>query len=105
MSLANLAKVLKCAGNDDIVTLKANDDGDTVTFMFESPSEHAEAEQWAAPAQYGVMHFKDVLRIGQRDAECACTLTRASLEGIGAPAPGSEMASTAHLRTPPITPY
>jgi hypothetical protein len=38
MSLANLAKVLKCAGNDDIVTLKANDDGDTVTFMFESPS-------------------------------------------------------------------
>jgi len=39
MSLANLAKVLKCAGGDDIVTLKANDDGDTVTFMFESPSE------------------------------------------------------------------
>jgi hypothetical protein len=38
MSLANLAKVLKCAGGDDIVTLKANDDGDTVTFMFESPS-------------------------------------------------------------------
>jgi hypothetical protein len=38
MSLANLAKVLKCAGSDDIVTLKANDDGDTVTFMFESPS-------------------------------------------------------------------
>lgn len=39
MSLANLAKVLKCSGSDDIVTLKANDDGDTVTFMFESPSE------------------------------------------------------------------
>jgi hypothetical protein len=39
MSLANLSKVLKCAGSDDIVTLKANDDGDTVTFMFESPSE------------------------------------------------------------------
>ncbi|GBF89873.1 proliferating cell nuclear antigen [Raphidocelis subcapitata] len=39
MSLANLAKVLKCAGSDDIVTLKANDDGDTVTFMFESPKE------------------------------------------------------------------
>ena len=38
ISLANLAKVLKCAGNDDIVTMKANEDGDTVTFMFESPS-------------------------------------------------------------------
>lgn len=41
MSLNNLAKILKCAGNDDIVTMKAADDGDTVTFMFESPS-----KQW-----------------------------------------------------------
>lgn len=40
MSLNNLAKILKCAGNEDIVTMKAADDGDTVTFMFESPSEH-----------------------------------------------------------------
>ncbi|WIA19744.1 hypothetical protein OEZ85_005664 [Tetradesmus obliquus] len=39
MSLGNLAKILKCAGNDDIVTMKAADDGDTVTFMFESPKE------------------------------------------------------------------
>jgi Proliferating cell nuclear antigen, N-terminal domain/Proliferating cell nuclear antigen, C-terminal domain len=38
MSLANLAKILKCAGNDDIITMKAAEDGDTVTFMFESPS-------------------------------------------------------------------
>lgn len=38
MSLANFAKILKCAGNDDIITMKANDDGDTVSFMFESPS-------------------------------------------------------------------
>jgi hypothetical protein len=41
MSLGNLAKVLKCAGNDDIVVMKAADDGDAVTFMFESPSECA----------------------------------------------------------------
>jgi hypothetical protein len=41
MSLGNLAKILKCAGNDDIVTMKAADDGDTVTFMFEAPSECA----------------------------------------------------------------
>lgn len=39
LSLNNLAKILKCAGNDDIVTMKAADDGDTVTLMFESPSE------------------------------------------------------------------
>ncbi|CAI5493293.1 unnamed protein product [Closterium sp. Naga37s-1] len=31
--------MLKCAGNDDIITVKAEDDGDTVTFMFESPKQ------------------------------------------------------------------
>jgi proliferating cell nuclear antigen len=33
------AKMLKCAGNDDIVTMKAEDKGDSVTFMFESPNQ------------------------------------------------------------------
>jgi len=36
MNLGNLSKMLKCAGNDDIITIKADDNGDTVTFMFES---------------------------------------------------------------------
>ncbi|XP_027110870.1 proliferating cell nuclear antigen [Coffea arabica] len=39
MNLANMAKMLKCAGNDDIITIKADDGTDTVTFMFESPSQ------------------------------------------------------------------
>lgn len=39
MNLGNMAKMLKCAGNDDIITMKAEDSGDTVTFMFESPSQ------------------------------------------------------------------
>lgn len=38
MSLGNLVKVLKCAGSDDVVTMKADDNGDTVSLMFESPS-------------------------------------------------------------------
>ena len=38
MNLGNMAKMLKCAGNDDIITIKADDGSDTVTFMFESPS-------------------------------------------------------------------
>ena len=38
ISLASMAKVLKCAGNEDVITLKAEDSGDAVTFMFESPS-------------------------------------------------------------------
>ncbi|GAV56804.1 PCNA_N domain-containing protein/PCNA_C domain-containing protein [Cephalotus follicularis] len=39
MNLGNMAKMLRCAANDDIVTIKADDDADTVTFMFESPSQ------------------------------------------------------------------
>ncbi|CAI9770785.1 unnamed protein product [Fraxinus pennsylvanica] len=39
MNLNNMAKMLKCAGNDDIITLKADDGSDTVTFMFESPTQ------------------------------------------------------------------
>ena len=34
---ASVSKVLKCAGNDDAVTLRAEDDGDVVSFIFESP--------------------------------------------------------------------
>lgn len=41
MNLNNVSKMLKCAGNDDIITLKADDGSDTVTFMFESPSKFA----------------------------------------------------------------
>lgn len=37
ISVANLAKVLKCAGNDDVVTLRAQDDADTFSLIFESP--------------------------------------------------------------------
>jgi len=35
----NMSKILKCAGNDDVITLKAEDTGDTLTLMFESPSQ------------------------------------------------------------------
>jgi proliferating cell nuclear antigen len=37
MNLTNMSKMLKCAGNDDIITIKADDGSDSVTFMFESP--------------------------------------------------------------------
>ena len=39
MKLASLSKILKCAGNDDVITMKSEDSGDTITFMFESASE------------------------------------------------------------------
>jgi len=39
LNFASITKVLKCATNDDVITLKAEDQGDTLTLMFESPSQ------------------------------------------------------------------
>jgi proliferating cell nuclear antigen len=36
INLANLGKILKCARNDDILTIKADDDGDVLSMVFES---------------------------------------------------------------------
>ncbi|GBF93460.1 proliferating cell nuclear [Raphidocelis subcapitata] len=35
LSVGNLAKVLKCAGNDDVITIRAQDEGDTVDYQIE----------------------------------------------------------------------
>ena len=35
LNLPNVAKILKCSDKDDSVTIKADDDGDTVTLLFE----------------------------------------------------------------------
>lgn len=39
MNLGSMSKIMKCATNDDIITIKAQDDADTVTFVFESPNQ------------------------------------------------------------------
>ncbi|KAL4437211.1 hypothetical protein ABPG75_004350 [Micractinium tetrahymenae] len=44
MKLANLSKILKCAGNDDAITMKSEDNGDTITFMFESQNQERLSE-------------------------------------------------------------
>jgi proliferating cell nuclear antigen len=38
LSLKPLSTVLKCANNDDSITLRAQDDSDTINFVFESPN-------------------------------------------------------------------
>lgn len=38
INLSHMAKIFRCAGNDDVITLKTADDSDTVTFVFESPN-------------------------------------------------------------------
>lgn len=39
MNLTSVSKILKCAANNDIITIKAQDDADAVNFVFESPSQ------------------------------------------------------------------
>jgi len=39
INLSSMSKVLKCASNEDRVTLKAEEDGNSVTFMFETPQQ------------------------------------------------------------------
>jgi len=36
INLASLGKILKCAGNDDAITIKSDEGQDTVSFLFES---------------------------------------------------------------------
>merc|ERR1712032_882333 len=39
INLQSMAKVLKCCNDDDIVTLKSDDNGDAMTFMFENQNQ------------------------------------------------------------------
>ncbi|BES93081.1 unnamed protein product [Nesidiocoris tenuis] len=39
INLGSMSKIMKCAGNDDILTIKAQDNADTVMFMFESQNQ------------------------------------------------------------------
>ncbi len=38
INMASLAKIIKCGNNEDALTLKASDDGETMSIVFESPS-------------------------------------------------------------------
>jgi len=38
INLNSMSKILKCAGNDDSVTIKSKEEGDTVNFTFENQS-------------------------------------------------------------------
>jgi len=44
VNLANMSKIIKCASNDDSITLRAQEDGDTITFLFEAPNQERQSE-------------------------------------------------------------
>jgi len=74
INLASMSKILKCAGNEDVLTLKAEDNGDNVSFMFESPKQNR------------VSHFAlklmdiDSEHLGIPDTEYQCTVQMPSAE-------------------------
>lgn len=35
----SMTKIMKCAANDDVMTMKAQDNSDSVTFVFEAPNQ------------------------------------------------------------------
>lgn len=44
MSLVNLSKIIKCADNDDAITIRADDDASHITFIFEGKKEDKVSE-------------------------------------------------------------
>lgn len=44
INMGSMTKILKCAGNEDIITIRATDTPDSVSFVFESPKQEKVAE-------------------------------------------------------------
>ncbi len=44
VNTTNLSKILKCAGNEDVITIKSEEDTDNLTMNFESPSQDRVSE-------------------------------------------------------------
>ena len=73
----NMGKILKCAGNDDMITLKAKDDGDALELVFESPGQDRIADFGEFDIMY-ILSFYDYRTgvfgcWGRRWIICPCT--------------------------------
>jgi len=71
---ANMSKILKCAGNDDVITLKAEDTADSLMLMFESPSQDRIAD-----FELKLMDI-DSEQLGIPDTDYKCTIKMPSGE-------------------------
>jgi proliferating cell nuclear antigen len=74
ISLTNLAKILKCAQNDDSITMKAQDDSDTCTFVFNSAKNDRISE-----FEFKLMQI-DGEQLGVPDTKYDCTVKMSSRE-------------------------
>lgn len=74
INLTSMSKILKCASNDDIITIKADDEADTVTFVFESPKQDRVSD-----FEMKLMNL-DAEHLGIPDTEYACVIKMPSGE-------------------------
>ena len=69
INISSLSKVLRCANNDDVVTLKASDSGDSITFMFENAN-----QERVSDFELKLMDI-DGEHLGIPDTHYKCTVT------------------------------
>ncbi|KAI8428678.1 hypothetical protein MSG28_007400 [Choristoneura fumiferana] len=74
MNLGSMSKILKCAGDKDTVTMKAQDNADTVTFVFESPNQEKVSDY-----EMKLMNL-DLEHLGIPETEYSCTIRLPSAE-------------------------
>uniref|UniRef100_T1GEC9 DNA sliding clamp PCNA n=1 Tax=Megaselia scalaris TaxID=36166 RepID=T1GEC9_MEGSC len=74
MNLASMSKILKCANNNDTVTMKAQDNADAVTFMFESQNQEKVSDY-----EMKLMNI-DQEHLGIPETEYSCVVKMPSME-------------------------
>jgi proliferating cell nuclear antigen len=74
LNLTSLSKVLKCAGNDDSITIKAEDEGDELNIMFENKS-----QERVSDFQLKLMDI-DSENLGIPDTEYSCEIVMSASE-------------------------
>lgn len=74
INLSSMSKILKCAANDDVITVRADDDADMITFMFESPKNDRVCDY-----EMKLMNL-DAEHLGIPDTEYSCVVKMPSGE-------------------------
>uniref|UniRef100_A0A670J5K6 DNA sliding clamp PCNA n=1 Tax=Podarcis muralis TaxID=64176 RepID=A0A670J5K6_PODMU len=74
VNLTSMSKILKCAGNDDIITLRAEDSADTLVLVFETPNQEKVSDY-----EMKLMDL-DVEQLGIPEQEYSCVVKMPSGE-------------------------
>ncbi|NWQ81960.1 PCNA protein, partial [Columbina picui] len=69
-----MSKILKCAGNEDIITLRAEDNADTLALVFEAPNQEKVSDY-----EMKLMDL-DVEQLGIPEQEYSCVVKMPSAE-------------------------